>query len=89
MNRSGLVVVGMAVAIIGWAVLFSGLTTLNPKLSPTGEPIGILASLIPGSSDAKPAAATRATPGGGGAEEARGVANGPPPLRRTGARGAY
>ncbi len=48
MNRSGFALVGMAVAILGWAVMYTALTGLNPKLSPTGKSVGIGDSLMPG-----------------------------------------
>ena len=48
MNRQGLVLIGAAVAILGYAVLYSGMTTLNPKLSPSGKAVSIIDALIPG-----------------------------------------
>ena len=48
MNRSGLVLIGFAVAILGYAVLYSGVSTLNPCITPTGQPFGVLQSLSTG-----------------------------------------
>lgn len=48
MNRSGLVILGFAVALIGYALVFSGLTDLKPERSPTGAAVSTIDSLIPG-----------------------------------------
>lgn len=47
-NRSGLVLIGFAVAILGYALLYSGISNLNPCITPTGLPAGVGDSLIPG-----------------------------------------
>jgi hypothetical protein len=48
MGRSGLIVAGFAVLIVGYALVYSGLTTIHPENSPTGQPVGAIDSLIPG-----------------------------------------
>ncbi len=47
MNRNGLVLIGFAVAILGYAVLYSGISDLNPCITPDGNPAGILHALSP------------------------------------------
>lgn len=48
MKRGPLVLVGMAVAIFGYALIATGVWTLNPAASPTGASVGLVDSLIPG-----------------------------------------
>lgn len=72
MNRSGLVLIGFAVAILGYALIYSGISTLNPCITPTGEPYGVLAAIVPGVPPALGSAGFSSTggtttPGGGGA----------------------
>lgn len=62
MNRSGLVLVGFAVAIVGYALIYSGVSQLNPCVTPTGTPLGVFASLVP-STTLGAAAKVPATPG--------------------------
>jgi len=47
-NRNGLVLLGFAIAIVGYALLYSGISNLNPCITPDGMPAGVADSLIPG-----------------------------------------
>lgn len=40
--------IGFAVAIIGYALVYSGVSSLNPCVTPSGKPAGVLDALIPG-----------------------------------------
>jgi hypothetical protein len=54
LNRSGLVLIGFAVAIVGYAVLYSGISDLNPCITPDGNPAGVLTSLTTGATTLAP-----------------------------------
>lgn len=48
MNRSGLVLIGAAVAVVGYALVYSGMSQLNPCITPAGVPVSTVSALIPG-----------------------------------------
>jgi hypothetical protein len=48
LNRSGLVLVGFGIAILGYALLYSGISTLNPCITPDGTPFGVFQGLTSG-----------------------------------------
>ena len=62
MNRSGLIMIGFAVAVVGYAVLYSGISDLNPCITPTGEPFGTFTALTTGASTLLSSATPAGTP---------------------------
>lgn len=48
MNKGPLILLGFVVGIVGYALLYSGLTKLNPSISPTGAYVGTMDALVPG-----------------------------------------
>ena len=40
--------IGFAVAIVGYALVYSGVSSINPCITPSGQPVGVLDALIPG-----------------------------------------
>ena len=60
--RTGLLLIGIWVGVLGYAILYNGLTGLNPELSPTGAQVGFVDGLVPGrvKGTAKSTGATRA-----------------------------
>ncbi len=70
MNRSGLVLIGFAVAILGYALIYSGVSSLNPCITPNGMPVGVFDGLVPGrvvASNLGFGTSGPTVPGGGGA----------------------
>jgi hypothetical protein len=54
LNRSGLVLIGFAVAILGYAVVYSGVSDLNPCITPDGVPLGVFGALTTGATSLAP-----------------------------------
>jgi len=47
-GRSGLALIGMGVAVVGYALAYSGVSNLDPCITPWGVPVSTMVALVPG-----------------------------------------